>query len=196
MGREKMRGQIIVAATTFVRRGGISGFARINTPLDGRFLANQRGIVTSTARLGDDKADTTNLAQKVDPKDAAAKKAAEEATKRALEKKKLEDAKAAKKSEEAAAKKKAEKAAAEKAAEEIAIANMKDPIQDLFLTSIRAYSTSGGLVNADEATKAEVTSELNRVAKQFGGAEGEDMAQFPEFNFADTEVDSINVSSN
>jgi len=73
---------------------------------------------------------------------------------------------------------------------------MKDPIQDLFLTSIRAYSTSGGLANADEATKAEVTSELNRVAKQFGGAEGEDMAQFPEFNFADTEVDSINVSSN
>merc|ERR1712029_1280839 len=101
---EKMRGQIIVAATTFVKRGGISGLARINTPLDGRFLTNQRGVVTSIARLSDDKADTTNLAQKVDPKDAAAKKAAEEATKRALEKKKLEDAKAAKKSEEAAAK--------------------------------------------------------------------------------------------
>ena len=67
-----MRGQIIVAATTFVRRGGIYGLARINTPLgeiftieksgklipffaDGRFLTNQRGIVTSIARLGDDK---------------------------------------------------------------------------------------------------------------------------------------------
>merc|ERR1711971_756229 len=113
MGREKMRGQIIVAATTFVRRGGISGFARINTPLDGRFLANQRGIVTSTARLGDDKADTTNLAQKVDPKDAAAKKEAEEEA----AKKKAAAQKAA--AEKAAAEKAAaEKAAAEKAAEE------------------------------------------------------------------------------
>jgi len=273
--RKKMRGQIIVAATNFVRRGGISGLARINTPLDGRFLTNQRGLVTSIIRLGDgDKADSTNLAQKVDPKDAAAKKAAEEATKKALEKKKLEDAKAAKKSEENAAKKKAEEAAAakkkeieaaaakkkaeeeaakkkaaaekalaaekaaaekaaaekataekaaaekaaaekaaaekaaaekalatekalaaEKAAEEIAIANMKDPIQELFITSIRAYSSAGGLANADAATKAEVKSELNRVAKQFGGAEGEDMSQFPEFNFVDNEVDSINVSS-
>ena len=73
---------------------------------------------------------------------------------------------------------------------------MKDPIQEMFLTSIRAYSTSGGLANADAATKAEVTTELNRVAKQFGGAEGEDMAQFPEFKFTDGEVDSINVSSN
>ena len=72
---------------------------------------------------------------------------------------------------------------------------MKDPIQELFLTSIRAYSTAGGLANADAATKAEVATELNRVAKQFGGAEGEDMTKFPEFNFADSEVDSINVSS-
>merc|ERR1719220_3353439 len=239
-----MRGQIIVAATTFVRMGGISNVARSNTILDGRLLT-QRGLVTSTARLGDsDKVDQTNLAQKVDPKDAAAKKAAEEATKKALEKKKLEDAKALKKSEEAAAKKKAEEAAAaaskkkaeetavakkkaeeaaakkkaeedaaaKKKAEEaaaakkkteeaaaeaeaIAIANMKDPIQELFLTSIRAYTTSGGLANADATTKTEVNAELSRVAKQFGGSEGEDMTKFPEFKFADGEVDSINVSS-
>ena len=69
-----MRGQLIVAATTIVRRGGIFSHARINTPLgkidyksskvknvftalyffsDGRFLTNQRGLVTSIARLGD-----------------------------------------------------------------------------------------------------------------------------------------------
>ena len=66
-----MRGQLIVAATTIVRRGGILSHARINTPLgkidyksskvknifvffsDGRFLTNQRGLVTSIARLGD-----------------------------------------------------------------------------------------------------------------------------------------------
>merc|ERR1712110_1308112 len=129
-GKEKMRGQLIVAATTIVRRGGIFSHARINTPLDGRFLTNQRGLVTSIARLGDgDKADTTNLAQKVDPKDAAAKKAAEEATKKAEEaaaakKKEIEAAAAKKKAEEEAAKKKAaaEKAAAEKAAAEKAAA--------------------------------------------------------------------------
>merc|ERR1711936_295449 len=130
-GKEKMRGQLIVAATTIVRRGGIFSHARINTPLDGRFLTNQRGLVTSIARLGDgDKADTTNLAQKVDPKDAAAKKAEESAAKKkaeeaaAAKKKEIEAAAAKKKAEEEAAKKKAaaEKAAAEKAAAEKAAA--------------------------------------------------------------------------
>merc|ERR1712113_394690 len=105
-----------------------------------------------------------------------------------------EEAAAKKAAEEAAAKKAAEAAAAAKQAEDIAIANMKDPIQELFLTSIRAYSTSGGLENADQATKAAVQTELARVAKQFGGAEGEDMASFPDLKFTDPEVDSINIS--
>merc|ERR1739845_271480 len=136
---------------------------------------------------------------------AAAKKAAEEAAaKKAVEeaaaaKKAAEEAaakKAAKKAaaEAAAAKKAAEAAAAAKQAEDIAIANMKDPIQELFLTSIRAYSTSGVLENADATTKAAVETELARVAKQFGGAEGEDMASFPDLKFTDPEVDSINIS--
>merc|ERR1719431_2290780 len=52
-------------------------------------LGRTRGLVTSAVKLSDDKkgADQASLAQKIDPKDAAAKKAAEEATKKALEKK-------------------------------------------------------------------------------------------------------------
>merc|ERR1739836_205586 len=131
---------------------------------------------------------------------AAAKKAAEAAAARkaaeaAAAKKAAEEAAAKKAADEAAAAKKAaEAAAAAKQAEDIAIANMKDPIQELFLTSIRAYSTSGGLENADATTKAAVQTELARVAKQFGGAEGEDMASFPDLKFTDPEVDSINIS--
>merc|ERR1712066_90912 len=93
------------------------------------------------------------------------------------------------------AKAEAERQEAAKREEEIAIANMKDPIQDLFLTSIRAYSTTGGLENADKATQAEVQAELARVNKQFGGGEGEDMSQFPVLEFKDPEVESINISS-
>merc|ERR1712083_544073 len=67
----------------------------------------RRTLITSTARLSDDKkvSEQASLAQKVDPKDAAARKAAEEATKKALEKKRIEDA-AAKKEEAALAAKK------------------------------------------------------------------------------------------
>merc|ERR1712066_969379 len=99
-----------------------------------------------------------------------------------------------KKEQEAKAEAERQEAARKKKEEEIAIANMKDPIQDLFLTSIRAYSTTGGLENADKATQAEVQAELARVAKQFGGGEGEDMSQFPVLDFQDPEVDGINIS--
>merc|ERR1712173_346372 len=75
----------------------------------------RRTLITSTTRLSDDKKvpDQASLAQKVDPKDAAARKAAEEATKKAIEKKRIEDAAAAKKEENVAAeqKKKEEEAA-------------------------------------------------------------------------------------
>ena len=122
-----------------------------------------------------------------------------------LEKEKQEKLEKERREAEAAAKKKEEEArlaeearvkeaAKRKEEEEIAIANMNDPIQELFLTSIKAYSTAGGLEKADQATRAEVEAELARVAKQFGGAEGEDMAQFPELEFKDPEVDNINIS--
>merc|ERR1712066_787521 len=78
-----------------------------------------------------------------------------------------------KKEQEAKAEAERQEAARKKKEEEIAIANMKDPIQDLFLTSIRAYSTTGGLENADKATQAEVQAELARVNKQEAKAEAE-----------------------
>merc|ERR1712025_1158075 len=134
--------------------------------------------------------------KKAEAEAAAKKKAEEEAA--AAKKKAEEEAAAAKKKaeEEAAAKKKAEEeAAAKRKAEEIAIANMKDPIQELFLTSIRAYSSTGGIENADPVAKSELNAELTRVAKQFGGVEGDDMTQFPTLNFTDPEVDPINVGS-
>merc|ERR1712019_118019 len=112
-------------------------------------------------------------AKKKAEEEAAAKKKAE--AEAAAKKKAEEEAAAKKKAEEeaAAAKKKAEEeAAAKRKAEEIAIANMKDPIQELFLTSIRAYSSTGGIENADPVSKSELNAELTRVAKQFGGVEG------------------------
>ena len=116
-----------------------------------------------------------------------------------LEKERQEAAAAAKRKEEEEKARLAEEARVKEAArrkeeEEIAIANMKDPIQELFLTSIKAYTTAGGLENADQATQAEVKAELARVAKQFGGGDGEDMAQFPALEFKDPEVDNINIS--
>merc|ERR1712130_632241 len=67
----------------------------------------------------------------------------------------------------------AEKAAANAAAEAAAIANMMDPIQELFLTSIRAYGSSGGLAAADAAAQDALKAELERVARQYGIEAGE-----------------------
>merc|ERR1712037_854927 len=94
------------------------------SPVSASLVNSSRGIATSTIRRSDED------------------KAAEE-----------------KAAAEAAAKAAAEKAAAEKAAvanaaaEATAIANMRDPIQELFLTSIRAYGSSGGLAAADAAAQ-------------------------------------------
>merc|ERR1712183_1079093 len=99
----------------------------------------------------------------------------------------------------AAEKAAAEKAAAEKAAvanaaaEATAIANMRDPIQELFLTSIGAYG-SGGLAAADAAAQDALKAELERVARQYGIEAGEDVTAFPKFEFKDEPVDSINIS--
>merc|ERR1712083_101223 len=121
-------------------------------------------------------------------KAAAEKAAAEEA---AAEKAAAEKAAVEKAAAEKAA---AEKAAADAAAEAAAIANMRDPIQELFLTSIRAYGSSGGLAAADAAAQDALQAELERVARQYGIAAGEDVTAFPKFEFKDEPVDPINIS--
>ena len=79
-------------------------------------------------------------------------------------------------------------------AEAAAIANMRDPIQELFLTSIRAYGSSGGLASADSAAQDALKAELERVARQYGIEAGEDVTAFPSFEFSDKPVDPINIS--
>merc|ERR1712192_181733 len=94
----------------------------------------------------------------------------------------------------AAEKAAAEKAAADAAAESAAIANMRDPIQELFLTSVRAYGSSGGLAAGDAASQDVLNAELERVARQYGIAAGEDITAFPKLEFTDEPVDPINIS--
>merc|ERR1712080_411141 len=95
----------------------------------------------------------------------------------------------------AAEKAAAEKAAAENAAAEAAaIANMMDPIQELFLTSIRAYGSSGGLAAADAAAQDALKAELERVARQYGIQAGEDVTAFPKFEFKDDPFEPISIS--
>merc|ERR1712083_89232 len=81
-----------------------------------------------------------------------------------------------------------------------AAAAAADPIQGLFVDKIREYgdkkSKAGGkLVEATKATEAELTAELEKVSKSYGGGAGVDMTAFPEFKFADPKVDSINISA-
>jgi len=70
---------------------------------------------------------------------------------------------------------------------------MRDPIQSLFLESIRASSSAGGLDQASPQIKAELDAALERLVKQYGGEEGADMTAFPELTFKDPTVDPINL---
>merc|ERR1712212_1127943 len=183
-------------------------------------LCRGRGLATTSARLSDDKkaAEEAAAAEKAAAEKAAAEKAAAEkavaekaaaekaaaekaAKKAAAEKAAAEEAAAEKAAAEKAAVEKAaaekaaaEKAAADAAAEAAAIANMRDPIQELFLTSIRAYGSSGGLAAADAAAQDALQAELERVARQYGIAAGEDVTAFPKFEFKDEPVDPISIS--
>jgi len=72
-----------------------------------------------------------------------------------------------------------------------------DPIQQLFLEKLREYgskSKNGDLVDATPEIKAELKSELERIAKQFGGGAGVDMTKFPEFKWTEPKLDPINQS--
>ncbi|CAG7830693.1 unnamed protein product [Allacma fusca] len=72
-----------------------------------------------------------------------------------------------------------------------------DPIQNLFVQAIREYdqkskAAGGKLVEPTPETERELKSELDRVAKIFGGGEGVDMTKFPSFKFQDPQIDPIN----
>lgn len=47
------------------------------------------------------------------------------------------------------------------------------------------------MLDSNPDIEREVVNELERVAKQYGGGSGVDMAQFPIFKFDDPQIDSI-----
>jgi len=62
-----------------------------------------------------------------------------------------------------------------------------DPIQQLFVDKIREYRTKsagGKLVDATPASQATLTDMLTNLERGYG-AKGQDMTQFPTFNFQD-----------
>ncbi|XP_058805708.1 ATP synthase-coupling factor 6, mitochondrial [Phymastichus coffea] len=63
-----------------------------------------------------------------------------------------------------------------------------DPIQQLFIDKIREFKSKGGKVDTPEYQK-ELKSELERIAKAYGGSEGTDMTSFPKFNFPEPKVE-------
>lgn len=50
---------------------------------------------------------------------------------------------------------------------------------------------SGKLVDSNPATEKELKSELERIAKQFGGGDGVDMTKFPDFKFEEPKIEDI-----
>ena len=73
-----------------------------------------------------------------------------------------------------------------------------DPIQQIFVDKVREYAkkkTAGGgkLVDADATTEANLKKELEKVAKQYGGKEGEDMTKFPNMQFEEPALQDIDL---
>uniref|UniRef100_A0A673YHD2 ATP synthase peripheral stalk subunit F6, mitochondrial n=1 Tax=Salmo trutta TaxID=8032 RepID=A0A673YHD2_SALTR len=67
-----------------------------------------------------------------------------------------------------------------------------DPIQKLFLDSIREYSSkslaSGGLVDAGPAYKKNLAEELTKLQRLYGGG---DITAFPEFKFTEPKLEEV-----
>uniref|UniRef100_A0A8C2Z2U7 ATP synthase peripheral stalk subunit F6, mitochondrial n=1 Tax=Cyclopterus lumpus TaxID=8103 RepID=A0A8C2Z2U7_CYCLU len=67
-----------------------------------------------------------------------------------------------------------------------------DPIQKLFLDSIREYSTksqaTGGLVDAGSEYEKSLAEEVAKLQRLYGGG---DLASFPEFKFTEPKLDEV-----
>uniref|UniRef100_A0A4W5RMR9 ATP synthase peripheral stalk subunit F6, mitochondrial n=1 Tax=Hucho hucho TaxID=62062 RepID=A0A4W5RMR9_9TELE len=67
-----------------------------------------------------------------------------------------------------------------------------DPIQKLFLDSIREYSSksvaSGGLVDAGPAYEKNLAEELTKLQRLYGGG---DLTAFPEFKFTEPKLEEV-----
>ncbi|XP_063235385.1 ATP synthase-coupling factor 6, mitochondrial [Bacillus rossius redtenbacheri] len=81
-----------------------------------------------------------------------------------------------------------------------ALQKATDPIQQLFIDKVREYSkkssaAGGKLVDPTPEIQKELQTELDKLAKQYGGGEGVDMTQFPTFKFPEPQLDPINQTS-
>ncbi|KAF7215179.1 transcript variant X4 [Nothobranchius furzeri] len=67
-----------------------------------------------------------------------------------------------------------------------------DPIQKLFLDSIRQYSTkslsTGGLVDAGSEYEKALAEEIAKLQRLYGGG---DLTSFPEFKFTEPQLDEV-----
>ncbi|KAJ8975928.1 hypothetical protein NQ317_014888 [Molorchus minor] len=72
-----------------------------------------------------------------------------------------------------------------------------DPVQQLFIDKIREYNKKNGksLVEPTPELEKELKTELEKVAKQYGGGAGVDMTKFPTFEFKDPVIDPINLET-
>jgi len=75
-----------------------------------------------------------------------------------------------------------------------------DAIQKLFIQMVKEYdqkskAAQGKLVDPNPQIEKELKSELERVAKIYGGQAGTDMTKFPTFNFKDPVYDPINAQA-
>ncbi|VEN40278.1 unnamed protein product [Callosobruchus maculatus] len=72
-----------------------------------------------------------------------------------------------------------------------------DPIQQLFIDKIREYKSKSNngknLVEPSPDLEKELKTELEKIARQFGGGPGVDMTKFPTFKFQDPVIDPINL---
>jgi len=80
-----------------------------------------------------------------------------------------------------------------------ALSKTSDPIQGLFVEKIREYDTKAkaagvSMVDANTNTEAALQSELDKVAKQYGGGAGVDMTSFPTITFAEPTIEAINIA--
>nr|CAD7428079.1 unnamed protein product [Timema monikensis] len=78
-----------------------------------------------------------------------------------------------------------------------ALQKASDPIQQLFIDKVKEYrqkssSLGGKLVDVNPEIEKELASELDKLAKQYGGGEGTDMTQFPNFKFTEQPLQESN----
>ncbi|XP_053980981.1 ATP synthase-coupling factor 6, mitochondrial [Hylaeus volcanicus] len=79
-----------------------------------------------------------------------------------------------------------------------ALQKASDPIQQLFIDKIREYkskSANGKLVDPTPEIEKERQAELERLAKQYGGSDRNQMSQFPTFQFKEPVIDVSSIKN-